>query len=149
MVKEDMIVMYLLLRINEIVKEVDSDLRVVYFKQVEYGMYVRMVLIIKLLGVMQMLEIISIKNGIVIDYIEVGKGIKIFNYLKLDKQGYSVVLIINVDSKKFGKKDIIKIENCGDIDYIVLGLFFFMIIIDEVKDENIVKKVSFILLFRV
>ncbi|AGX42249.1 aspartate carbamoyltransferase regulatory subunit [Clostridium saccharobutylicum] len=89
-----------------------------------------------------MLEITSIKNGIVIDHIEAGKGIKIFNYLKLDKQGYSVALIINADSKKLGKKDIIKIENCGDIDYTVLGLLSPTITIDEVKDENIVKKVS-------
>lgn len=89
-----------------------------------------------------MLEITSIKNGIVIDHIEAGKGIKIFNYLKLDKQDYSVALIINADSKKLGKKDIIKIENCGDIDYTVLGLLSPTITIDEVKDESIVKKVS-------
>lgn len=89
-----------------------------------------------------MLEITSIKNGIVIDHIEAGKGIKIFNYLKLDKQGYSVALIINADSKKLAKKDIIKIENCGDIDYTVLGLLSPTITIDEVKDEKIVKKVS-------
>lgn len=50
--KEDMIVMHPLPRINEIAKEVDSDLRAAYFKQAEYGMYVRMALIIKLLGVM-------------------------------------------------------------------------------------------------
>ncbi len=47
-----------------------------------------------------MLEITSIKNGIVIDHIEAGKGIKIFNYLELDKNDYSVALIINADSKK-------------------------------------------------
>ena len=32
-----------------------------------------------------MLEITSIKNGLVIDHIEGGMGMKIFNYLKLDK----------------------------------------------------------------
>ena len=58
-----------------------------------------------------MLEITSIKNGIVIDHIEAGKGVKIFNYLELDKNDYSVALIINADSKKLGKKDIIKIDN--------------------------------------
>ncbi|AGX42248.1 aspartate carbamoyltransferase [Clostridium saccharobutylicum] len=52
MAKEDMIVMHPLPRINEIAKEVDGDLRAAYFKQAEYGMYVRMALIIKLLGVM-------------------------------------------------------------------------------------------------
>ena len=50
--KEDMIVMHPLPRVNEIAIEVDDDKRAVYFKQAEYGMYVRMALIVKLLGVM-------------------------------------------------------------------------------------------------
>ena len=50
--KKDMIVMHPLPRVNEIAVEVDSDERAVYFKQAEYGMYVRMALIVKLLGVM-------------------------------------------------------------------------------------------------
>ena len=50
--KKDMIVMHPLPRVNEIATEVDSDKRAVYFKQAEYGMYVRMALIAKLLGVM-------------------------------------------------------------------------------------------------
>ena len=49
--KEDMIVMHPLPRVNEIDIEVDNDKRAAYFKQAEYGMYVRMALIIKLLGV--------------------------------------------------------------------------------------------------
>lgn len=89
-----------------------------------------------------MLEITSIKNGIVIDHIEAGKGIKIFNYLQLDKNDYSVALIINADSKKLGKKDIIKIENCEKLDYTVLGLLSPTMTICEVKDEMIVNKVK-------
>ena len=50
--KSDMIVMHPLPRVNEIATEVDSDDRAVYFKQAEYGMYVRMALIVKLLEVM-------------------------------------------------------------------------------------------------
>ena len=49
--KEDMIVMHPLPRVNEIDIEVDKDKRAAYFKQAEYGMYVRMALIAKLLGV--------------------------------------------------------------------------------------------------
>lgn len=89
-----------------------------------------------------MLEITSIKNGIVIDHIEAGKGIKIFNYLELDRNYNSVALIINVDSEKFGKKDIIKIENCEKLDYMVLGLLSPTITICEVKNEVIVNKVK-------
>ena len=88
-----------------------------------------------------MLEITSIKNGIVIDHIKAGTGVKIFNYLKLDKNDYSVALIINADSKKLGKKDIIKIENCEALDYTVLGLLSPTITICEVKEEKIINKV--------
>lgn len=48
--KADMIIMHPLPRVDEIAAEVDSDERAVYFQQAKYGMYVRMALIIKLLG---------------------------------------------------------------------------------------------------
>ncbi len=48
--KQDMIVMHPLPRVNEIATEVDNDPRAVYFEQVKFGMYVRMALIMKLLG---------------------------------------------------------------------------------------------------
>jgi len=50
MAKKDMIVMHPLPRVNEISREVDQDKRAVYFKQVKYGMYIRMALIYKILG---------------------------------------------------------------------------------------------------
>ncbi|WP_427338010.1 aspartate carbamoyltransferase [Caloranaerobacter sp. DY30410] len=49
--KEDMIIMHPLPRVNEIAMEVDNDKRAVYFKQAKFGMFVRMALLIKLLGV--------------------------------------------------------------------------------------------------
>jgi aspartate carbamoyltransferase catalytic subunit len=49
--KEDMIVLHPLPRVNEIAYEVDEDSRARYFEQAKYGMYVRMALIAKLLGV--------------------------------------------------------------------------------------------------
>jgi aspartate carbamoyltransferase catalytic subunit len=51
MAKEDLSVLHPLPRVNEISVEIDSDPRAVYFKQAKYGMFVRMALIIKLLGV--------------------------------------------------------------------------------------------------
>ena len=47
-----MIVLHPLPRVNEISVEVDDDPRAAYFKQVRYGMFVRMALISKLLGVL-------------------------------------------------------------------------------------------------
>ncbi len=47
--KEDMLVLHPLPRVNEISVEVDDDPRAVYFKQVQYGVYIRMALILTLL----------------------------------------------------------------------------------------------------
>lgn len=47
---EDMLVLHPLPRVNEISTEVDDDPRAVYFKQAQYGVYVRMALILTLLG---------------------------------------------------------------------------------------------------
>ncbi len=47
--KKDMMVLHPLPRVNEISVEVDEDERAMYFKQVQYGMYIRMALILKLL----------------------------------------------------------------------------------------------------
>ncbi len=50
--RKNMIVLHPLPRVNEIAPEVDDDPRAAYFKQVKYGMYVRMALIAKLTGVL-------------------------------------------------------------------------------------------------
>lgn len=49
--KKDMMVLHPLPRVNEISTDVDSDPRALYFKQAKYGMYIRMALIMGLLGV--------------------------------------------------------------------------------------------------
>lgn len=89
-----------------------------------------------------MLQITSIKNGFMLDHIKAGMGVKIFRYLHLDKLGNQVALIINADSKKMGKKDIIKIENSEEINYTVLGLLSPGITINEVRNEVIVNKIK-------
>ena len=50
MAKDDMLVLHPLPRVNEIAVEVDDDPRAAYFKQVQYGVYVRMALILTLLN---------------------------------------------------------------------------------------------------
>ena len=50
MAREDMLVLHPLPRVNEISVEVDDDPRAAYFKQAQYGVYVRMALIMTLLG---------------------------------------------------------------------------------------------------
>ncbi len=48
--RQDMLVLHPLPRVNEIAPEVDNDPRAVYFQQAQYGVYVRMALILTLLG---------------------------------------------------------------------------------------------------
>ena len=49
--KEDMLVLHPLPRVNEISVEVDDDPRAAYFRQAQYGVYIRMALILTLLGI--------------------------------------------------------------------------------------------------
>ena len=49
--KEDLKILHPLPRVNEIATEVDNDPRATYFKQAEYGKFVRMALIMKMLGI--------------------------------------------------------------------------------------------------
>ena len=89
-----------------------------------------------------MLNIESIKSGLVIDHIRAGSGAKIFSWLGLDKAEYSVALIMNVPSKAMGKKDIIKIDNIINIDYSVLGFIDPNITVNVIKDEKIAEKIT-------
>ena len=67
------------------------------------------------------MKIDSIQNGIVIDHITAGKGMEIYNLLKLNKLDCSVALLMNAASSKMGKKDIIKVNADIDIDMNALG----------------------------
>lgn len=82
-------------------------------------------------------------EGIVIDYILVGKWFKvieIFGLIKLN--GGMFFIVLNVFSKKFGRKDIVKVEGrylseeeVNKIVFIVL-----MVIVNIVKDYKIIEK---------
>ena len=89
-----------------------------------------------------MLNVDTIKNGLVIDHIKAGRGWQIFQWLGLDKAPFCAALIMNVASSKSGKKDIIKIENVMDIDYCVLGFIDPHICVNVIKDEKIVRKIN-------
>ena len=56
------------------------------------------------------MNIDSIKNGIVIDHIKAGQAMKLYSLLELDRLECPVAIIKNAQSKKMGKKDIIKID---------------------------------------
>lgn len=86
------------------------------------------------------MNIDSIKNGIVIDHIEAGKGMEIYSLLNLDSLNCSVAIIKNVNSHKMGKKDIIKIDSEIDIDVDILGYVSPDATVDIIKDGKLVNK---------
>jgi len=57
------------------------------------------------------LKVTAIKEGTVIDHIPAGKGLKVIEILHLNRpNGGSLLLAANVQSGKYGKKDIVKVE---------------------------------------
>jgi aspartate carbamoyltransferase regulatory subunit len=96
-----------------------------------------------------MLNIDKIKNGIVIDHIRAGQGIRIFNWLGLDKTPYTVAFVVNANSRMMGKKDIIKIDNTIDINFNLLGLIDPNITVNVIENQNITDKIKLTLPDRV
>ena len=86
------------------------------------------------------MEINPIKNGIVIDHIEAGKGMRVYNALKLNELNCTVALIMNVPSKKTGKKDIIKIDADIKLDFDVLGYIDPEVTVNFIKDGTLTEK---------
>ena len=63
----------------------------------------------------------SIKNGVVIDHIPIGKAMEIYRHLHMDKLSCSVAILTNVYSEKMGRKDIIKIDEDIELNWDVIG----------------------------
>ena len=58
------------------------------------------------------MKVSKIRNGIVIDHIKSGNGLKVLKILGIDKDYEdTVTVMMNAESKKYGRKDIVKIEN--------------------------------------
>ena len=86
------------------------------------------------------MNIDSIKNGIVIDHITAGKGMELYKLLNLDSLDCSVAFIKNVNSKKMGKKDIIKIDADININMDILGYVDPDVTVDIIKDGVLAEK---------
>lgn len=87
-----------------------------------------------------MMNIDSIKNGIVIDHISAGRSMKIYRLLGLESLDCSVALIKNVTSRKTGKKDIIKIDSDFDVDTDILGYVDPGVTVNIIRDGKIAEK---------
>lgn len=86
------------------------------------------------------MNIDSIKNGFVIDHIKAGKGMEIYGLLKLKNLSCSVAMIMNAQSAKMGKKDVIKIDGDIELDMHILGYVDPDVTVNVIKDSIIVEK---------
>ena len=86
------------------------------------------------------MNIDGITNGLVIDHIEAGKGMDLYNVLHLGELESTVALIKNVTSHKMGKKDIIKVDEVLDVDLDILGFIDPNITVNIIKDNVRVAK---------
>ena len=86
------------------------------------------------------MNINGVHNGIVLDHIKAGKAMEIYNLLQLDKLDCCVAIIQRVDSTKYGKKDIIKIDENITLDFDLLGFIDPNITVNIVKEDQLVKK---------
>ena len=82
----------------------------------------------------------SIQNGVVLDHIQAGKSMEIYQYLRLDRLDCSVAIIKNVRSGRMGKKDIIKIDSPVDLDLDVLGYIDANITVNVIRNGVRVEK---------
>jgi aspartate carbamoyltransferase regulatory subunit len=89
------------------------------------------------------LKIAKIRNGYVIDHIKAGEGIRIFNWLGLGKSSRPVAFLVNAESTRMDRKDIIKIdtsEEAMDLNFDVLALVDPKITVTVIKNEEVVDK---------
>lgn len=86
------------------------------------------------------MNIDSIKNGFVIDHIDAGKGMLIYENLELNKLDCQVAIITNAKSKKKGKKDIIKIDKKIDLNIDTIAFINPDATVNIVENDKIIEK---------
>ena len=89
------------------------------------------------------LRVKKIKDGTVIDHIPAGKALAVLKILHITgREGYTISILMNVESKKYGKKDLIKIENreLKSREISTIALIAPKATINIVKNFKVVKK---------
>ncbi len=86
------------------------------------------------------MNIDSINNGVVIDHITAGQGMKLYDLLELDSLECQVAIIKNAQSRKLGKKDIIKVADSIPVNLDVIGYVDPGATVNIIKDGKLVEK---------
>ncbi|MCI5825319.1 MAG: aspartate carbamoyltransferase regulatory subunit [Arcanobacterium sp.] len=86
------------------------------------------------------MNIDEIHNGVVIDHIRAGRGMRVYELLKLDELEASVAIIQRVQSSKMGKKDIIKIDADVPVNLDVIAYVDPSATVNIIRDGALVEK---------
>lgn len=86
------------------------------------------------------MKIDAITNGFVIDHITAGRAMELYELLGLDNVDCSVAIIKNVNSRKLGKKDIIKIDADIPVNFDVIGYVDPGITVNIIRDGVLADK---------
>ena len=81
----------------------------------------------------------KIEDGIVLDHIKAGEGMTLYKILGLDSLDCQVALIKNAESKKMGRKDILKIDQLIDVNLDAIGYVDPGITVNIIKNGKLVK----------
>ena len=82
----------------------------------------------------------AVQDGIVIDHITAGSGIKLYRLLGLEDVEVPVAMITHVISRKMGRKDIIKIDAAAEINFDVIGYVDPGATVNIIRDGKLVEK---------
>lgn len=82
----------------------------------------------------------KIENGIVLDHIKAGEGMRLYKILGLDLLDCQVALIKNAESEKMGKKDILKIGQLIDVNLDAIGYVDPGITVNFIENGKLVKR---------
>ncbi|MDO4485343.1 MAG: aspartate carbamoyltransferase regulatory subunit [Bacillota bacterium] len=82
----------------------------------------------------------KIEDGIVLDHIKAGEGMTLYKILGLDSLDCQVALIKNAESKKMGRKDILKIDQLIDVNLDAIGYVDPGITVNIIKEGKLVKR---------
>ena len=82
----------------------------------------------------------QIKDGIVLDHITAGRGMEIYQILKLHDLDCTVAMIENAESEKMGRKDIIKVAKVIDLNFDILAYIDPGITVNVIQDGKLAKR---------
>ena len=82
----------------------------------------------------------KIENGIVLDHIKAGAGMKLYKILGLDSLDCQVALIKNAESQKLGRKYIIKIDRIIDVNLDAIGYIDAGITVNIIENGKLAKR---------